>query len=276
MSGYTVPSDRLANLSIAISNVAGLQCVCSALESGRLNKSATAATRAAVAGGNAALENHLRTLQETWSEAAPDLSGDALALLLKTSASAAHASRQQSPITQIVWSGPKIAGSFVRATREVIRELLRSAQDELLIVGFWLATRDDEDGIIEEFIASLADTTARDVKVRVIIDERIRFDGRDNRQILVSAWPHSIKLPELYTWRLPLGDRHLKLHAKVLAADRRDALVTSANLTFYAMDCNMEMGVRTIGQPAADIARHFDLLIAEGVLEPYGETRVLP
>jgi phosphatidylserine/phosphatidylglycerophosphate/cardiolipin synthase-like enzyme len=67
----------------------------------------------------------------------------------------------------------------------------------------------------------------------------------------------------------------LKLHAKVLVADRGDALVTSANLTSYAMDRNMEMGARIIGQPAADIARHFDLLEAYGVLEPY-EARGLP
>jgi phosphatidylserine/phosphatidylglycerophosphate/cardiolipin synthase-like enzyme len=80
-------------------------------------------------------------------------------------------------------------------------------------------------------------------------------------------------LPNILTWRLPPGDQHLKLHAKVLVADRRDALVTSANLTSYAMDRNMEMGVRIVGHPAIDIARHFDLLEAHGVLEPYDDGR---
>ena len=71
------------------------------------------------------------------------------------------------------------------------------------------------------------------------------------------------------TWRAPGDNEYLKLHAKVIVADHRDALVTSANLTMYAMDLNMEMGVRVLGAPAASIADHFDLLIAKGTLQPY-------
>jgi phosphatidylserine/phosphatidylglycerophosphate/cardiolipin synthase-like enzyme len=151
-----------------------------------------------------------------------------------------------------------------------VRELLRRARVEVLVVGYWIAARDDGEGIIEEVITSLAEAVMRGTGVRVIVDERVRPDGRDNRSILVSAWPHSIALPRILTWHLPRGNQHLKLHAKVLVADRRDALVTSANLTSYAMDLNMEMGVRIVGHPAGDIAKHFDLLEAAGILEPYG------
>jgi phosphatidylserine/phosphatidylglycerophosphate/cardiolipin synthase-like enzyme len=268
--------DRFANIALAISNVATLSVVCVELESGRLNRASTSVVRAALAGGNVALEAHLRNLHDVWNQLAPELSGQALALILRASEAAAVAARREVPITQVVWSGPKISGSFLRATREVVREILRQARRELLIVGYWIAASDDEDGIIEEYVGSLADAAARGVSVTVIIDERVRPDGRDNRQILVSAWPSGRALPALFTWRLPPDDRHLKLHAKVLVADRRDALVTSANLTFYAMDRNMEMGVRSTGHPAADIAKHFELLIAEGVLEPYSEQRGLP
>jgi phosphatidylserine/phosphatidylglycerophosphate/cardiolipin synthase-like enzyme len=154
-----------------------------------------------------------------------------------------------------------------------VREILQGAQTELLVVGYWIAARDDADGIIEEVIASLANAVIRGVLVRVIVDERVRSDGRDNRRILVAAWPSNVALPKILTWRLPPGDQHLKLHAKVLVADRRDALVTSANLTSHAMDRNMEMGVRLVGHPAADIAKHFDFLEADGVLEPYDDMR---
>jgi phosphatidylserine/phosphatidylglycerophosphate/cardiolipin synthase-like enzyme len=60
----------------------------------------------------------------------------------------------------------------------------------------------------------------------------------------------------------------------VLVADRNDALVTSANLTSYAMDRNMEMGVRVVGRPAATIAKHFDLLTACGILDSYSPRQV--
>lgn len=262
---------RLAELARAIANASGLESVCGALESGRLSRSCTAATRAAVAEGNASVENHLRSLQDAWSDAAPDVSGPALALVLRTSVASVAAFRRHAPATQVVWTGPKVEGSYLRATREVVRELLRGAQAELLVVGYWIAARDDGEGIIEEVIASLAEAVTRGLVVNVVVDERVRPDGRDNRRILTSAWPVGIELPKILTWRLPPGDQHLKLHAKILVADRRDALVTSANLTSYAMDRNMEMGVRIVGHPAVDIARHFDLLEASGVLHPYDD-----
>lgn len=267
---------RLAELAGAIADASGLESVCTALDAGRLSRGSTAATRAAVAEGNATVESHLRSLQEAWSAAGPDLSGQALALVLRTSVASVAAFRRQAPASQVVWTGPKVEGSFLRATREVVRELLRGAQAELLVVGYWIAARDDGEGIIEEVIASLAEAVTRGVVVSVVVDERVRPDGRDNRRILVSAWPISVALPKILTWRLPPGDQHLKLHAKVLVADRRDALVTSANLTSYAMDRNMEMGVRIVGHPAIDIARHFDLLEAHGVLEPYDDGRGPP
>jgi cardiolipin synthase A/B len=270
------PFSRLADVARALVDSFGLESVCSALEAARLSLGSSAATRAAVADGNTSVEGHVRSLQAAWTAAGPDLSGRALALVLRTSAATAAALRRQSPVTQVVWTGPNVEGSFLRATREVVRELLRGAQAELLVVGYWIAARDDGEGIIEEVIGTLADAVSRGLVVSIVVDERIRPDGRDNRSILVSAWPGGVALPTILTWRLPPDDQHLKLHAKVLVADRRDALVTSANLTSYAMDRNIEMGVRIVGRPAVDIARHFDLLEAQGVLEAYDDERRPP
>jgi hypothetical protein len=110
------------------------------------------------------------------------------------------------PDTQVVWTGPKVEGSFLRATREVVRELLRGARAELLVVGYWIAARDDGEGIIEELIASLADGVIRGVTVSVVMDERVRPDGRDNGRILKSIWPIAVTLPKLLTWRLPAAE----------------------------------------------------------------------
>jgi cardiolipin synthase A/B len=264
---------QIAELALAIADAWELESVCTALEEGRFNLSSTAPARAAIAEGSPGIETYLRSLQEAWRAADPKLTGQAIALALRTSVVAATSVRVRAPSTQVVWTGPKVEGSFLRATREVVREILRGARTELLVVGYWIAARDDGEGIIEELIALLADAVTRGVAVSVIMDERLRSDGRDNARILKSAWPICTVLPKQLTWRLPPTDQHLKLHAKVLIADRTDALVTSANLTSYAMDRNMEMGVRIIGRPAADIAKHFDLLVAKGVIEPYGGTR---
>jgi cardiolipin synthase A/B len=267
---------RLAELAVAIADAFVLERVCWALENGRLTLGSTAVTRADVAAGSAKAETLLRALQVEWNTALPALSGPLLALLLRTSAASVAAVRGEIASTEVVWTGPKVEGSFLRATREVVRELLRGAKAELLVVGYWIAAREDGEGIIEEVIASLSDAVRRRVSVNVVVDERIRPDGRDNRTVLISAWPTTIPLPKVSTWRLPPNDQHLKLHAKVIVADRRDALITSANLTSYAMNRNMEMGVRVAGRPAQDIARHFDLLEASGVVQSYEESRGHP
>ncbi|MFI4971360.1 MAG: DISARM system phospholipase D-like protein DrmC, partial [Hyphomicrobiales bacterium] len=241
-------SVRLAEIALALADASSLEETCIALESGRLIRESTAAARASVSGGNATVESCLRSLQEAWTVAGPDLSAEALALLLRTSVASVAAFRGQVPATQVVWTGPKVDGSFLRATREVVREIIRGARGDLLVVGYWITARDDGEGIIEELIASLGDAVGRGVTVTIIIDERVRPDGRDNRRILVSAWPAGVALPRILTWRLPADEQHLKLHAKVLVADQHDALVTSANLTSYAMDRNMEMGVRIVGR----------------------------
>ena len=261
------PPARLAEIALALSDAGGLNDVCIALENGRLLIDSTAPVRSSVAGGSSTIEAHLRVLQSLWSSQASALSAFSLAIALRASVAAAGLCRRRQPVTQVVWTGPKVEGSFLRSTREVVRGLLRGACRDLLVIGYWISARDAGEGIIEEVIASLGEAVNRGVSVKVIVDERERIDGRDNQQVLLDAWPTGVPLPRLFTWRLPADDRYLKLHAKVLVADGEDALVTSANLTFYAMDRNMEMGVRVIGDPAGSIADHFYRLIETGVLE---------
>jgi len=265
--GQGMPA-RLAQIALHLADSGDLEDVCAALESGRLGLQSTGPTRAAVAGGNPTVEIRICALQNLW-RTEPGIAGAALALALRSSVATAVERRSQLPATQVVWTGPKVEGSYLRSTREVVRELLRAARQEILVIGYWIAARDEGEGIIEEVINMLGVAAHRGVRVTVIVDERQRADGRDNRRALVDAWPSGVALPRILTWRLPPDDRHLKLHAKVLVADREDALVTSANLTFYAMDRNMEMGVRVIGAPAKSISEHFQRLIDSGVIEDF-------
>jgi len=55
-----------------------------------------------------------------------------------------------------------------------------------------------------------------------------------------------------------------------LIADRSDALVTSANLTYHGFQGNLEMGLRVKGPPAAEIHDRIHELIASGEFVPWG------
>ena len=104
-----------------------------------------------------------------WSQG---LAGMALALALRSSLASAVECRDQLPATQVVWTGPKVEGSYLRSTREVVRELLRDARQDILVIGYWIAARDEGEGIIEEVITSLGIAVRRGVEVTVIVDER--------------------------------------------------------------------------------------------------------
>jgi phosphatidylserine/phosphatidylglycerophosphate/cardiolipin synthase-like enzyme len=80
----------------------------------------------------------------------------------------------------------------------------------------------------------------------------------------------------IYVWplekRLPAADgRHGSLHAKVALADGRIMLVSSANLTEYAMTLNMEMGLLLHGGPLpGQVERHLVRLVQQGVFQTSG------
>lgn len=262
----------LAEVAEALFDSGGLDVICSAVASGRLAADSTAPVVEALSGGNRATASAVQRLQSLWRGAASTSSGRELAAALRVAGAMATLQTSRRGRVEVVWTGPGVAGSHLRATREVMREILRDASEEILAVGYWIAASKDSQGIIEEFIHSMAAAVARGIVVTLIMDERIRPDGRDNRSVLHDAWPVGVARPRLLTWRLPTTAPHLKLHAKVLVADRRDALVTSANLTSQAMDRNMEMGMRT-GRPQAGlIADHFRRLEAAGILVPFPDS----
>jgi len=61
--------------------------------------------------------------------------------------------------------------------------------------------------------------------------------------------------------------RHGSLHAKCAAADRAKGLISSANLTDYAMTLNLELGMMvTGGLLPGRVVEPFDRLIGDGLL----------
>ncbi len=74
----------------------------------------------------------------------------------------------------------------------------------------------------------------------------------------------------IYVWPLEkrprsADGRHGSLHAKVAIADGRVMLISSANLTEYAMTLNMELGVLINGGPSPEkVAEHLGRLVEMG------------
>ncbi|MGH7880454.1 MAG: phospholipase D-like domain-containing protein, partial [Candidatus Binataceae bacterium] len=80
----------------------------------------------------------------------------------------------------------------------------------------------------------------------------------------------------VYHWPYPKrplvgpGTKRGFIHVKAAVADERVAMISSANLTAYALYANMELGLVVRGDAIPErIARHFRQLIRDGVLEPW-------
>lgn len=218
--------------------------------------------------------HHLKEFLKAWGSHAPHLeSGDVTATVM-ASFSSYRLAQGRAHTVDTVWTGPEVSGSEVRRTEAVVSEIIAGATEELLIVGYWLVTSTAQ---VQTLLEMLIQKAQSGLRVRFVFDPGDKSTGFDNFSALSARWPYGLEGAgrEVYSWNESLvritskgGQEYdRKLHAKVIVGDRRDALVTSANLTHAGLLENLEMGLRIQGKMAGAIVNHFDLLIEEEVLQ---------
>ncbi|WP_256095180.1 DISARM system phospholipase D-like protein DrmC [Pseudomonas sp. 44 R 15] len=268
MSAFSAACSNLvgqvaANQSLADSIVA-------ALESGRLTAASGPVGISKVLKGAPGSHN-LTEFIKTWRSSASHLNTSDVTAIIKSSLDCYSLARTRAHTVDTVWTGPEVAKSELRRTEAVVREIIDNAGNELLIVGYWLVVSTEQ---IEALIKLLVKKARAGVHIRFVFDPGDKPGGRDNFSALNSFWPVNLaEAPrEVYSWSEHMtkttsksGQQYdRKLHAKVIIADRNDALVTSANLTHAGFLENLEMGLRIQGLMAGALVRHFDLLIEGG------------
>ncbi|MFI2348223.1 DISARM system phospholipase D-like protein DrmC [Streptomyces sp. NPDC019443] len=170
----------------------------------------------------AGLSSQLGAVRAAWQDEAPGLPGTAIALSLAT----AEACEQGwEPSAELVVSGPTSPAIPVRLTSGIAIDVIRSASDALLIASF--AAYD-----ISEIITELRAAVGRGVRVDLLLEEST------SAARVFDALQGQVRI-----WHRADGSAPGSLHAKVIAADRRIALLGSANLTSRALSDNVEIGV---------------------------------
>lgn len=197
------------------------------------------------------------TLKRLWTDDS-GVTPNALGLAVRTAAfsSKTHAAQQA---VEIVWTGPGTEAIPVRRTDQALLQLIEHAKNDLIIVSF-VAYR------LPHIVHALNAATKRQVNVRVVLEPSDETGGKvsfDSLKLMNELVPDAA----LYYWPLDkrptdsLG-RYGSLHAKCAVADSELALVTSANLTEYAMEFNLELGLLVRGGEIANhICSHFNELI---------------
>jgi len=189
--------------------------------------------------------------------------GDLGALAVAIGACAIAADRSRTPPrAELVWTGPNTGHPTARRTLQVMNEMLRRPTEEVLIVGYSIFLKGE---LAQKFINRLGTLSSNGVTVNFIVDRRYRGwgpngeEGHSIREIM-EAWPTNTRRPSVYSW-LSDDDETSKLHAKLLLADNRDLLVTSANLSGGGLETNLELGIRVQGEVARNCGELFRNLI---------------
>jgi phosphatidylserine/phosphatidylglycerophosphate/cardiolipin synthase-like enzyme len=166
-------------------------------------------------------------------------------------------------LVRTVWTGPSTPAVPVRATAQVLIDVIEEARDELMAMTY--AARP-----YPALTRALTAAAERGVKIHVVAETlagaRGLLKGREPAEAFASV-------PGLSLWhwaRDPVDHPHSRQHAKLAVADRRTLFLGSANLTESAAHRNIEAGVLVSGGEAPRrAAEHIVELQRLGILRPF-------
>jgi phosphatidylserine/phosphatidylglycerophosphate/cardiolipin synthase-like enzyme len=151
---------------------------------------------------------------------------------------------------QLLGTGPEFIRDGVRGIEPVIQELVLSARRDIHILAYLFTPQ------ATRLIDLLDEAVNRSVEINILVNQ---FDSQD---AAIQSRLRSLKnRPRVKLGTL--GREHgRQLHAKVIVADRKSAVIGSANFSWGGMVTNYEVGVLIEGQEAWKMAKLIDELLA--------------
>ncbi|MGV2931054.1 DISARM system phospholipase D-like protein DrmC [Vreelandella venusta] len=161
---------------------------------------------------------------------------------------------------ELVWTGPAPAGTATRQTEQVMLEVIRSARRSLFLTSF-VAYK------VDSIVTALNQAVSDGVEVKILLESPKGRGGRlslDSLSLMRKVLPGA----RFYAWhQKPEKFAGGSVHAKVAVADNCIAFITSANLTGYALEKNIEAGVLLKGgEHPKKLAEYLELMITTGVI----------
>ena len=186
-----------------------------------------------------AVRQRVQAFLELWQAQYPAVSAEAMAVAVLTAAEVAGHYREAQQL-ELVWTGPDSQVIPLRRTDQALLQLIEEAQQSLHVVSFAVYK-------VEAIAEALVKAAGRGVKIAIYLETPDASEGKVAFDTIRALGDQVARQAKIYVWPLEkrpvsAGGRHGSLHAKIALADRRSMLVSSANLTQYAMTLNMEMG----------------------------------
>ena len=190
-----------------------------------------------------------------------DVRANELALML-LSARRVAIEKDANQSLELVWTGPVTSVVSARKTEQVLLQIINQAKSELLITSF-VAYK------VDSIIQALNNACDRGINLFLLLESSVE-DGGSIEMDVIAKMKKVIPGAHIYAWK----DKALefeggRVHAKVAVADKSACFITSANLTGYAMEKNMELGLLINGGLIPGlISDHLQSLVGTNVLKP--------
>ena len=241
MPGFDILLDAVQQVARSVP-ASGIDALCAALEgspAGKVDRNGLIQS--------VTLPNHrmvVMSLLDRWQRDFTGVAPQSLALAIRSAAYGFQAP-DQGTSEALVWTGPSAPGLRLRRIDQALLEVIDASQKELLLVTFAAYK-------VPLIVSALEAALTRGVQVRFVAETvedsqgKISFDaakvlGADLASgIQVYVWPFAKRMVDA-------SGKHGSLHAKCAVADRSMLLMSSANLTDYALSLNMEMGLLITG-----------------------------
>lgn len=239
-----VSSDRVAALAARISNL-------ETSKGGSLSANVQSAQAS----------DSLKMLIEAWKVSTID--GRTLAAML-LAASDAYRLAESNQQVELVWTGPTTELVPARRTEQALIQVIDAARQRLFITSYVAYD-------IESVARALRSAAERDVRIDFLVEMSSAQGGKVSTDPIANL-RKIVPNASFYVWKNKAAAFvNGSVHAKVAVADRALCFITSANLTGYAMDQNMEAGVLISGKQLPDqLHRHLEALVVTGVIAPAG------
>jgi cardiolipin synthase len=147
-------------------------------------------------------------------------------------------------------------------TEQALLQVIGSATKTLFLTSFVAYD-------VKSIVSELNVAASRDVSVAMILEASSEHGGSISIDV-IGKMRDLVPSARLYGWNDKQGEfSGGRVHAKVAVADSSVCFITSANLTGYAMERNMEAGVLiTGGEIPRQLSSHLESLIDLRVVEP--------
>lgn len=193
----------------------------------------------------------LRKLVAAWRTV--DVAAIELAGMLIAASAAYNRAKDEQEI-ELVWTGPSSTLIATRKTEQALLQVVNAAESRLFMTSFVVYD-------IASIVGALKQAIERGVRLSVLLEA----SDADGGSVTIDAFAkmrHVLPNAKLYSWTEKseafVGG---KVHAKVAVADETFCFVSSANLTSYAMERNMEAGVLIRGGSMPRVLhRHLEAL----------------